>query len=362
MKIFACTSYGPHTALTGGRLRRDNVLSALAARGHDVDRLDVPGRPGVRSATSAVREAVRASFRRRARDADVVLLGDVFCLPMMPVLSRVGTPVVVDLVDSPYRLVGAAPRRTPAERLSASAQSAQLVPVMQVLLPMTSGVTYISQEDHEVDRARVPRLPAATIVPNGVHASLFEEGWTPPPVSGYLAWLADWTYPPNRESFTWFVEEVSTRLPDDVLARLRTFGAGDPWAGRPSTGSWERARRAVVHEGFVDPLSSVYAGARGVVAPVVRGAGINNKVLEPLAAGRPVATTTVGVRGLPPSITAWIRWDATADGHAQTIRRLLDSPFTATEAEAGKAAVRALSWEAAGEAMERALRAACARS
>lgn len=355
LKIFACTSYGPHTALTGGRLRRDNVLAALARRGHTVDRLDVPARPGVHSAIAAARLALTSSFRSRARAADVVLMGDVFCLPMMPVLRRVGRPTVVDLVDSPYRLVGAAPRGTPGEWATAMAQAAQLLPVMQVLLPMTDGVTYISAEDRDADAARVRALPPASVVPNGVQSDLFDIALTPPPADGYLAWLADWTYAPNRESYAWFVDEVSPHLPDNVLARVRTFGAGDP--RRPRNVD-DRAHRLVVHAGFVDPLSAVYDGARGIVAPVVRGAGVNNKVLEPLAAGRQVVTTTVGTRGLPSTITRHLRVGATGDGFAAAILDLLTAPFDSGDAASARAAVASLSWDTAGEAMEGALHAA----
>lgn len=355
LKIFACTSYGPHTALTGGRLRRDNVLAALERRGHAVDRLDVPARPGVRSAIAAARLALTSSFRSRVRMADVVLMGDVFCLPMMPVLRRTGRPTVVDLVDSPYRLVGAAPRGTAGEWMTAMAQVAQLRPVMQVLLPMADGVTYISAEDRDADAARVRALPPASVVPNGVQSDLFDVALTTPPAGGYLAWLADWTYAPNRESYAWFVDQVAPQLPDDVLARVRTFGAGDP---RRSRNADDRAHRLVAHAGFVDPLSAVYDGARGIVAPVVRGAGVNNKVLEPLAAGRPVVTTRVGTRGLPSTITEHLRVGATGDGFAAAILDLLGSPFDPADAESARAAVASLSWDTAGEAMEGALDAA----
>lgn len=358
LKIFACTSYGPHTALTGGRLRRDNVLAALARRGHAIDRLDVPARPGVRSALTAGRLALTGSFRARAGGADVVLMGDVFCLPMMPVLRRTGPPTVVDLVDSPYRLVGAAPRGTVGEWASATAQAAQLLPVMQVLLPMADGVTYISAEDRDADAARVRTLPPATVVPNGVQTDLFDVTLTTPPGEGYLAWLADWTYAPNRESYAWFVDEVAPLLSDDVLAKVRTFGAGDPRRSRNGDENGRRVHRLVSHAGFVDPLSAVYDGARGIVAPVVRGAGVNNKVLEPLAAGRPVVTTTVGTRGLPSTITAHLRVGATGDGFASAILDLLAMPFDEAEADSARSAVASLSWDTAGEAMEGALHAA----
>ncbi len=357
MRIFAATSYGPHTPLTGGRLRRDNLLTALAARGHRIDRLDVPGRPGISSAANAGRLSLTAAFRERARAADVVLLGDVFVLPMMPVLARTGRPVLVELVDSPYRLVGAAPRRTPAERASAVFQAAQLLPVMQVLLPMADGVTYISDEDGEVDRAHVRRLPPDSVVPNGIESSLLDLPLTTPPDEGYLAWLADWRYPPNRESYGWFVEEVAPHLPDDVLARVRTFGAGDPRAIRGTgDGHWDRVRALVDHAGFVDSLAEVYVQARATVAPVVRGAGVNNKVLEPLAAGRTVLTTAIGSRGLPPEIRAHLRIASSGEDFAEEVRGLLRSPGSSAEAERARATVQALSWDAAAVRMEEALR------
>lgn len=286
----------------------------------------------------------------------MVLLGDVFCLPMMPVLARLGRPTVIDLVDSPYRLVGSAPRSTTGERVKAVLESAQLLPVMQVLLPMTDAVTYISADDAEADRARVRRLPPTTIVPNGVSADLFALPLTPPPANGYLAWLADWTYAPNRESYAWFVEEVSPLLPDDVLGRIRTFGAGDPRTNRgPDDAGWRRARTLIGHAGFVDSLSQVYEEARGIVAPVVRGAGVNNKVLEPLAAGRSVITTTVGTRGLSPEICGHLRVGRTGEAFAAQILELLGTQTSVAEAERARDSVRSLSWAAAGETMERAL-------
>lgn len=352
LTIFAATSYGPHTALTGGRLRRDNVLAALARRGHEIDRLDLTARPGAASAVEGARLAMAGRLRRRAERADVVLLGDVFCLPMLPALRRAGRPVVVDLVDSPYRLVRAAPRASVRERLVAASQSAQLLPVMQALLPMADGVTYISVEDEEVDLAAVRRIPPTGIVPNGVHTDLFDVPLTPPPAAGYLAWLADWTYPPNRESFAWFARTVAPELSDEHLARLRLFGAGDPSAALGREPADQRMRRLVGHAGFVDPLSAVYEGARAVVAPVVRGAGLNNKVLEPLAAGRSVITTEVGSRGMPPEIRRHLRITATPASMAAEIASVLEGPVRVDDAERARASVSSLSWDKAGVAME----------
>jgi glycosyltransferase involved in cell wall biosynthesis len=352
LRILALTSYGEHTAMTGGRLRRDNLLSSLAARGHHVARFDVPSKPGPRSAVRAVRVAAQRAFREALAESDVVLLGDVFCLPAVPLIRRSGVPIILDLVDSPYRLVGSAPRRTFAEKFSALVGAAQLLPVMQLLYPLVAAVTYISDEDVASDAARVRRGPRTHVIPNGIAASLFELELSPPPDDGYVAWLADWTYAPNRDSLRWFVEEVAPHVPDIVLERITLFGAGDPWTIHADGAALERSRSHMSFAGFVDRLADVYRGARVVAAPVTRGAGVNNKVLEPLAAGRPLVTTGVGTRGLPPSVLVNIRYATDGAGFAAELCALLSATWELESSRAARASVHSLSWGRAGSLME----------
>jgi hypothetical protein len=361
LHVLVVTSYGDHTALTGGRLRRDNVVRGLRTSGHTVDRLDVPARPGPRSAARATWMSMMPAFRRRVRAADVVLVGDVFCLPTMPVLRRMGVPVLVDLVDSPYRLVGSAPRSTVRERLSAAAQDAQLVPVMQVLLPMADAVSYISDEDVSADAERVRRLPTSYVVPNGIHPELSAVELEAPPEDGYLAWLADWTYPPNQESLRWFTREVVPLLPDEVLARVTLFGNGEPWATAHVGEDAGRAAAVMARGGFVEELADVYRGSRAVVAPVTRGAGMNNKVLEPLAAGRELLTTSVGVRGLSDAIREGVRQADDGPTFVRELEEMLGEPWDRARAEKARESVSAMSWERSGKEMDVAVREVAAR-
>lgn len=361
LHVLVVTSYGDHTALTGGRLRRDNVVRGLRASGHTVDRLDIPAPPGPRSAARATWVSLTPAFRRRVHAADVVLLGDVFCLPMMPALRRTRVPVLVDLVDSPYRLVGSAPRSTLRERVSAVAQDAQLVPVMQVLLPMADVVSYISDEDVTADAERVRRLPVAHVVPNGIHPQLSAVELEAPPEDGYLAWLADWIYPPNQESLRWFAREVAPLLSDDVLARVTLFGNGEPWATAEAGVAAARAAALMGRGGFVEELADVYRGARAVVAPVTRGAGMNNKVLEPLAAGRELLTTSVGVRGLSDAIRGGVRQADDGPTFARELEAMLREPWDRARVERARESVSAMSWERSGREMDAAVREVAAR-
>lgn len=355
LRVVALTSYGAHTALTGGRLRRDNVLAALSDRGHDVLRFDVPARPGPRSAARSMAIASGRRFRRALGTADVVLLGDVFCLPSVPLIRRSEVPIVLDLVDSPYRLVASDPRETVGQRVAAVVNSSQLLVVMQLLYPLVDAVTYISEEDAAWDSRRVWRPPPPSVVPNGIAAELFALNLVKPPDDGDIAWLADWTYAPNRDSLRWFVEEVAPHLPNSILDRITLFGAGDPWSIRAERAALDRGRSAMRFAGFVESLDDVYARSRIVVAPVSRGAGINNKVLEPLAAGRQLLTTDVGTRGLPPSVLEHVQFASGAEEFAKKLRDLSCTAWSPDGARAARESVRSLSWGRSGERMEEAL-------
>jgi glycosyltransferase involved in cell wall biosynthesis len=59
------------------------------------------------------------------------------------------------------------------------------------------------------------------------------------------------------------------------------------------------APRAVRFAGWTDSLVDQYEDARLVIAPLFSGGGTKLKVLEGMAAGRPVVTTPIGAEGLP---------------------------------------------------------------
>lgn len=353
MRVFAVTSYGRHTPMTGGRMRRDHLLSGLAELGHEVDRLTLEGRPGAATGVRSVRAALDRSVVARVREADVVLLADVFTAPLAPSVRRTKRPMVLDLCDSPYRLLADAPRRTAADRASYLSQRAQLVPVMHGLAPMVDRLTYISEDDSRVDLRIVPRLPEHTLVPNGIAPELFELPLDGAQGDGYVGWAADWSYAPNRESLSWFAREVVPLLPPAVMDRFLLFGPQDPLRSLGLVGGRLR------YGGFAPTLAGLYEGAAVLVAPVLRGAGMKNKVLEPLAAGRPVLTTPEGVKGLPAHVTECVDVaDAEPMAFAKAVIRALETPLSPERAAQRRASVSRWTWRGATAAMESALVAA----
>jgi glycosyltransferase involved in cell wall biosynthesis len=103
--------------------------------------------------------------------------------------------------------------------------------------------------------------------------------------------VASFYYTPNRNGLRFLLEEVFPRvwaeLPD---ARLRLVGAG--LEQPPSTDPRVEA------VGFVDDLSTAYAGARCAVVPLLQGGGSPLKLIEGLAYGLPVLATHHAAAGL----------------------------------------------------------------
>jgi len=87
-------------------------------------------------------------------------------------------------------------------------------------------------------------------------------------------------------------------------------------------------------------------GAAVAGAPLRVARGMQNKVLEALAAGLPVVTTPVVAEGLPGEVLPGCRVASDAAGFAAAIVELLDMTPEGRRAAAAAAALDGLSWDA----------------
>ena len=138
-----------------------------------------------------------------------------------------------------------------------------------------------------------PELPVVTVP---IPAGLDLKPTSYPRVKERLLFLASYKYrPTNVEAALWFHRLV---LP---LVRRQFPGAEFVIAG---FGPPERLRQLAESDpgtkvtGFVDDTDEVYKSAAIFVAPILTGGGIIVKVLDALAAGTPVVTTSFGNEGI----------------------------------------------------------------
>lgn len=130
------------------------------------------------------------------------------------------------------------------------------------------------------------------VVPNGVRA--FPPCDPAAELPGEMLFVGSLEYPPNIDAVTYFVQEILPRVQKrHPAARLTIVGV------RPREAALRLHNGAdVVVVGSVPDLEPYYRNAALVVVPMRLGGGTRIKVLEALAHGKPLVTTSIGAEGL----------------------------------------------------------------
>ena len=204
-----------------------------------------------------------------------------------------------------------------------------------------------SGELSELDRLSCDQL---AVVRNGVDCDYF----SPMPVAtepGTIVFSGRMSYFPNVSAVLSFYDEVfplvRARRPD---ARLRIVGSDPPESVR-------RLARDLSVEvtGYVPDLRPHIASASVVVCPLKVGVGIQNKVLEAMAMGKPVVASSVACKGIPDVEDGrhLVRTDE-PERMAEAVLGLMDgAEFAARLGDRARRFVeRAYSWEAAARSLE----------
>ena len=145
----------------------------------------------------------------------------------------------------------------------------------------------------QLDRERLDH-PRVHVVPNGYEPAdvLPSRRSTPEPVLLMVGLL---TYEPNRDAAAFFAREVLPRVRQTVPdARFRVVGR----YGAEHDVQALRGVPGVEVVGEVEELGAELSAAAVVVAPIRFGGGTRIKILEAMAHGLAVVTTTVGCEGL----------------------------------------------------------------
>lgn len=159
---------------------------------------------------------------------------------------------------------------------------------------LMSGVTCLVAS--ETDACYLRKLaghPKLYVVPNGVDTSYFKSS-NENKGSFDIVFVGNMAYPPNRDGVLFFYVQVfPIILKSCPKARLVVVGKNPP----PDILALKEDR-AVVITGQVADVRYYLADAAVVICPVRFGAGTRIKILEAMAMGRVVVSTTIGCEGL----------------------------------------------------------------
>jgi polysaccharide biosynthesis protein PslH len=155
-------------------------------------------------------------------------------------------------------------------------------------------VTMVSQEDWRTTRELIQgEEPRVEIVPNGVDCQHNQPGWALPRPDT-LIYNGALTYSTNFDAMRWFLAEIYPGIQREVGNVSLTI-----------TGNTSGVRLidlqlddSVHLSGYVDDIRPVIASAAACVVPLRQGGGTRLKILEAMALGTPVVSTSKGAEGL----------------------------------------------------------------
>ena len=190
-----------------------------------------------------------------------------------------------------------------------------------------------------VSTSEAALLPGSRALENGIDTVFYDAAVTTP-VPGprpLLVFTGQMDYRPNVDAVTWFVRTVLPLLPPVHFAIV----------GRaPVPAVQALAGADVTVTGEVADVRGWLAAADVVVAPLQLARGVQNKVLEAMAMGRPVVASTGAAEGIAHAGT--IRIASDARDYANCIMALLQDPAGAKALgdAARQQVVRRYGWEA----------------
>jgi len=389
-RILAVTSRLPFPPREGHQLRAWHVLRALASK-HEVTLLsfqrndDLPAEaaplhaamarvetfriPAERSRGALARAVLRGTFtptpflvakydsdalRERltalARDADLVhfdmlpLIAHADCVPE-------GVPITLNAHNVEHRLLATRSRIEPrlwARRFLAG-QVGKLETFERQACERADAVLACSDVDAQGLRELVPDCNVH-VVANGVD---LEENRPAAhaPDEDRLVFVGQMGWFPNRDGVEWFLSDVFPRiLARRPATRFELVGKAEGFEVP------ENVRANVDLAGFVDDLRPHVHDASVYVVPLRAGSGTRLKVLEAMALGKAIVTTTIGSEGIALQHDRSAMFADDAEAFASAVLGLLASPTRTTELgiEARCLAEDEYGWEAIGTRLLRA--------
>jgi glycosyltransferase involved in cell wall biosynthesis len=150
----------------------------------------------------------------------------------------------------------------------------------------------LSEEDRKWADTLYPGVPFRVLrYPGGIDFV----GLAREEVPNRVLFLGAMNRPSNREAILYFFREAWPSVRKLVPEAVLTVAGG----GMPDALKRELAADSTVSiAGFVDRVEDAYKSAAVFVAPILAGGGIIVKILDAMAAGVPVVTTTFGNEGI----------------------------------------------------------------
>jgi polysaccharide biosynthesis protein PslH len=188
------------------------------------------------------------------------------------------------------------------------------------------------------------------VIPNAADVEYYQPRTADPRPDGRtVVFFGLLSYVPNIDAVTHLVQDIWPRIAEaHPNARCKIIG------GQPPASIKALAGPRVELTGFVSDLRPHLAGAAAAVVPLRLGGGTRLKIVEAMAMGKAIVSTTLGAEGIEavPGRDLLIEDDPRA--FAEAVNRLLAAPGLAARIghSARQLAVNRYAWSGAARALE----------
>ena len=162
----------------------------------------------------------------------------------------------------------------------------------RVLSPKFDAVTCTSDIDAAVFQQHCTEN-AIEIIPNGVDITHYRPDFTTE-APAHLIYIGSMDWYPNEDAVAFFADEVLPRIQERVPDVAFSIVGGNPSARVQKLAE----RDGIIVTGRVPEIKPYFAEATVFVVPLRIGSGTRLKILEALAMGKAIVSTTVGAEGL----------------------------------------------------------------
>jgi polysaccharide biosynthesis protein PslH len=169
----------------------------------------------------------------------------------------------------------------------------------------------------------VRHKPLVTVIPIAVDTRVLQPV-SPQPDSINIVTLGTLRYPPNADGIRWFAREVFPHIRQVIPQASLTIIGKDPPPDFTEMAASQPERFTVT--GYVPDLVPYLERAAVMVVPVRAGSGMRVRILEALAQGMPMVTTTIGLEGIDAVPGEDVLVADTVADYAATVIRLLREP------------------------------------
>jgi glycosyltransferase involved in cell wall biosynthesis len=213
------------------------------------------------------------------------------------------------------------------------------------ILQQFDGCTVVSEQELALVKEIAPFLAATVVVPNGVDVSQMSGDFGEPQPNSMI-YSGALSYSANLDAMHYFVQEIfPTILAANPQAYLKITGsiASVPVSELP-------IHPALTLTGYLPDVRPAIAGSALSVTPLRIGGGTRLKILESLALGTPVVTTSKGIEGLRIAAGEGILIADTPELFAEAALSILQNPALRLQLSvAGRYAVQAYDWQKIGQ-------------